>query len=111
MHAVIRTYSGSGATELFDLLERRKSEVEGLMRPIPGFASYHLIKTRDGGTSVTVCQTKAGTDESLKKAKDWIAANASGIHANAPTVLEGPVIVHLSAQDSVIAQAAAPVHA
>ena len=28
MHAVIRTYSGEGAKELFDLPETRKSEVE-----------------------------------------------------------------------------------
>ncbi len=31
MHAVIRTYSGQGAKELFDLLEKRKSEVESLV--------------------------------------------------------------------------------
>ena len=111
MHAVIRTYSGNGAAELFDLLEKRKSEVEGLMRPIRGFASYHLIKTAGGGASVTVCDSKAGTDESLQKAKDWIAANASGIRANPPTVSEGPVIVHLSAQDPAIAQAAVPLTA
>ena len=29
MHAVIRTYSGQGAKELFDLLEKRKAEAEG----------------------------------------------------------------------------------
>lgn len=108
MHAVIRTYSGSGATELFDLLEKRKSEVEGLMRPIRGFASYHLIRTADGGTSVTVCETKAGTDESVQKAREWIASNAAGIRANPPEVSEGPVIVHLSAQDTAVGQAAVP---
>ena len=108
MHAVIRTYSGSAATELFDVLEKRKSEVEGLMRPIRGFASYHLIRTAGGGTSVTICETKAGTDESLQRARDWIAANASGIRAAPPAVSEGPVIVHLSAHDAPVAQAAVP---
>jgi len=34
MHAVVRTYSGKGAKELFDGLEKRKSDVESLMRPI-----------------------------------------------------------------------------
>jgi hypothetical protein len=95
MHAVIRTYSGSGAKELFDLLERRKSDVDDLMRSIDGLESYLLVRTADGGTSVTVCQDKAGTDESMRRAKDWIATNASDIRAAAPAVSEGPVVVQL----------------
>jgi hypothetical protein len=95
MHAVIRTYSGQGAKELFDLLEKRKSDVEGLLRTVSGFVSYSLIRTGDGGISVTVCQDKAGTDDSVKKAKDWIGQNASDIGVNAPKVTDGPVILHL----------------
>lgn len=94
MHAVIRTYSGSGAKELFDLLQERKSDVEDLMRPIEGFVTYLLVRTADGGTSVTVCQNKGGTDESMRRAREWIATNASGIGASEPTVSEGPVILH-----------------
>ena len=47
MHAVIRTYSGHGAKELFDLLEKRKAEVDSLIRPIKGFVSYSLVRTGD----------------------------------------------------------------
>ena len=68
MYAVVRTYSGNGAKELFDVLEKRKSEVEGVMRPIKGFVSYTLARSGDGGFSVTVCQDKAGSDESIKAA-------------------------------------------
>jgi restriction endonuclease Mrr len=95
MHAVIRTYSGSGAKELFDLLEERKSEVESLIRSVKGFVSYSLVRTGDGGITITVCQDKAGTDDSVKKAKDWIGKNASDIGASAPKVSEGPAILHL----------------
>ena len=66
MHAVIRTYSGPSAKKLFDLIEERKREVEGLIRPITGFVSYSLLRTADGGASVTVCQDKAGCDESAR---------------------------------------------
>jgi hypothetical protein len=72
MHAVIRTYSGPAAKKLFDLLEERKREVESIIRPVKGFVSYSLLRTADGGASVTVCQDKAGTDESLRVARDWI---------------------------------------
>ncbi len=108
MHAVIRTYSGTEAKELFDLLEKRKSDVDDLMRSIKGFVTYLLIRTGDGGTSVTVCEDKAGVNESIQRARDWIATNASGIHARAPTVSEGSVIVHLNAGEAPSIAAAMP---
>jgi hypothetical protein len=95
MHAVIRTYSGRGAKELFDLLENRKSDVDQTMRSIQGFVSYLLVRTADGGTSVTVCKDKAGADQSLQRARDWIAANASG-SVPRPEIFEGPVILHVA---------------
>jgi len=95
MHAVVRGYSGKGAKQLFDLLEQHKAEVEKLLRAITGFASYTLARNGDGGFSVTVCADKAGTDASLKVAREWIAKNAANTGAGAPTVMEGPVILHL----------------
>jgi hypothetical protein len=83
MHAVIRIYSGAGGKKLIDLLEQRKGEVEALIRPVKGFVSYSLIRAADGGASVTVCQDKAGTDESMKLAREWIGKNASDIDAPA----------------------------
>lgn len=95
MHAVIRSYSGQGAKGLFDLLENRAAEVESLMRSIRGFVSYTLARTGDGGVSVSVCEDKAGTDESVAKARDWILANAGSTGVGAPGVSEGSVILHL----------------
>ena len=34
MHAVVRTYSGKGAKELIDLIEKNKPEVERLIRGV-----------------------------------------------------------------------------
>jgi hypothetical protein len=95
MHAVIRTFSGSGGKKLLDLLEGRKSEIEGIIRPVKGFVSYLLIRTADGGASITVCEDKAGTDESNRLAKEWIGKNASDLGVSPPTVLEGSVILQL----------------
>lgn len=95
MHTVIRAYSGSGAKELFDLLEKNTSEIESLMRSVQGFVSYTLARTADGGFSVTTCNDKAGTDESVQRAKSWIAENAGGIGASAPAISEGTVVLHV----------------
>ncbi len=96
MHAVVRSYSGSGASERFDLLEQRQAEVESLIRAVQGFVAYSLIRTDDGGVTVTVCQDKAGTDKSLQAARDWIQQNASDLSTNPPAVWEGSVLLHLS---------------
>ena len=96
MHTVIRTYAGSQATALFDMLEDRKSEVEELIRAVAGFESYSLFRTPEGGVSVTTCQDKAGTDESVQLARNWIQENASQLDVHPPTVTEGATILHLT---------------
>jgi restriction endonuclease Mrr len=96
MHAIVRTYSGKGAQELFDALEKHKADVEKLMRSVKGFVGYTLARSGDGGFSVTVCKDKAGVDESVQKAKDWIAKNAASTGVAAPKVSEGSVITHLN---------------
>lgn len=96
MHAVVRNYSGSGAKELFDLLEERKADVESAIGAVTGLVSYSLIRTADGGVSLTVCNDKAGTDQSVQVARDWIQANAPDLGAAPPAVLEGTPIVHVS---------------
>ena len=95
MYAVIRNYSGKGAKELFDIFEKHKAEAEGVMRPIKGFVSYLEACTADGGFTVTVCEDKAGTEESTRAARDWIAKNASNVGAAAPAVSEGTVMVYV----------------
>jgi hypothetical protein len=93
MHTVVREYSGKGAKELFDILEKRRSEVEKVIRPVHGFVSYTLARSHDGGFSVTVCEDKAGADESVKIARDWISKNAGNTGVGAPKVFEGSVII------------------
>ncbi len=96
MHAVVRNYSGSGAKQLFDLLEQHKVDVESTLRKVPGLVSYTLLRIGDGGMSVTVCKDKAGADESMKVAREWIEKNSSNIQANPPVVSEGSAIIAIS---------------
>ncbi|MDB5731171.1 MAG: hypothetical protein JWQ03_1066 [Variovorax sp.] len=93
MYTVVRHYSGQGASALFDVLEEHKVEVESMMRAVKGLVSYTLARSEDGGFSVTVCQDKAGTDESVRVAREWIAKNAGNTGVGAPKVSEGSVIV------------------
>ena len=96
MDVVVRTYTGKGAKELFSLLEKRKNEVEQAMRSVKGLVSYTLARSSDGegGLSMTVCQDKAGTEESVRVAKEWLAANARDTGVGAPKVSMGTIIIH-----------------
>ena len=100
MEVVVRSYSGKGSKELFSLLEKNKGDVEKLMRSVKGFESYTLARSNesDGGLSVTVCQDKAGTEESVRLAKEWISKNGAGISVDAPKVSWGSTIIHAAKQ-------------
>ena len=95
MQVVIRNDSGEGAAELFDLLETHAADVQTLMRSVNGLVSYTLARSENGGFSVTVCLDKTGIDESVQKARDWIAKNAGKTAVVAPEVSLGSVIAHV----------------
>jgi hypothetical protein len=95
MYTIIRSYFGKGAKELFDVVEKNKADVEKLMGSVKGFVSYAVVRSEDGGFTVTVCNDKAGADESVEKARDWIAKNAAGIGVASPKISEGSNILDL----------------
>jgi len=95
MYAVVRTYSGQGASELFDLLGQREADVKELISGVPGFVTYAALRSGDGGVTVTVCQDKAGTDESSRRAADWVKENV-GATADPPAITEGDTVLQFN---------------
>ncbi|MBV8946788.1 MAG: hypothetical protein JO286_18580 [Solirubrobacterales bacterium] len=93
MHVVFRTYSGQGASELFDLLGQREEDVKTLLTGVPGFVSYAAFRTDGGGATVTICQDKAGTDESSRRAAGWVKENVS-TSVDPPAITEGAAVLH-----------------
>jgi hypothetical protein len=93
MYVVIRNYQGSGASELFDLLEQRGEDVRELIGTVPGFVSYAAFRTDGGGATVTICDEKAGADESSRRAAEWVGENVSAA-VNPPVITEGTTVTH-----------------
>jgi hypothetical protein len=93
MHVTIRSYSGQGASELFDLLGQREEDVKTLLTGVPGFVSYAAFRTDGGGAAVTICQDKAGTDESSRRAAEWVKENVSTT-VDPPAITEGSTVLH-----------------
>jgi hypothetical protein len=92
MHVVVRSYSGQGASDLFDAMEQREEEVRELIGGVPGFASYAAFRTGDGVKTVTVCDDKAGTDESSSRAAAWIGENVDA-SVDPPEISEGDTFI------------------
>ena len=96
MYGVMRSYSGDGAKKLASRIEDRKAEVEAVMRSVPGLMTWGLMRTADGCTTFTLCKDKAGADQSVITARQWVNQNASDINAPAPTITEGPVSMRIA---------------
>jgi hypothetical protein len=95
MYATIRQYAGITPAN-FDTLMSRKADVETLIREVPGFVQYDLVRTADGITSMTVCKDQAGTEASSKQVASWIKENLPALQANAPVITGGEDVVHFT---------------
>jgi hypothetical protein len=88
VHVVVRSYTGQGASALFELLEQREPEVTELISSVPGFVSYVAFRSGDGGMTVTTCRDKDGTDETSRRAAAWVGENVDAT-VDPPTMTEG----------------------
>jgi hypothetical protein len=93
MYIVVRRYSGASA--LVDAMVQREQEVRELISTVPGFRAYYAARTGGGGgvATVTVCDDKAGTDESTRRAGEWVRANVSGASIGPPEITEGETYI------------------
>ena len=94
MHAVVRRYSGASA--LNDLLAQRSRDVEQLLRDVPGFVANYAIRDGDELATVTVCDDQAGTQESSRRAAEWVRQNLTGAAMAAPEITEGEAFIQFS---------------
>ena len=94
MYVVVRRYTGASA--LVDAMTQRQQEVRDLISTVPGFRAYYAARTGgDGVATVTVCDSKEGTDESSRRAGEWVRANVTGASAvGAPEITEGETYIN-----------------
>ena len=96
MYATMRQYAGITPT-VFESLMSRKADIEALIRTVPGFIQYDLVRTADGLTTVTVCSDQAGTEASNKSVAEWIGQNLPALQATPPVITKGEDVLHFSA--------------
>jgi quinol monooxygenase YgiN len=94
MFAVIRHYhfkAQDGAT--IDRMVR--DDFVPLIKKANGFIRYYWLDTGDGeGASISVFKDKAGADESIHLAADYVKEHMSKLVTQQPEIIEGPVRAH-----------------
>jgi hypothetical protein len=93
MNVTVRNYSGSGAHELFDVIVENEDAVRSLITEIGGFRAYYLVRTDDGGFTVSVFEEAAGGEESSRRAAEWIRENAADVNADPPKISSGEAAI------------------
>jgi hypothetical protein len=73
----------------------KANDVEQIIKGVPGFVTYFAIRDGDNITSVTVCDSSAGTDESTKRAGVWVKENVQA-KISPPAISEGNVFISFS---------------
>jgi hypothetical protein len=96
MFASIRKYNS--APTLADELVKRQDEIKSVLRPVPGFHAYYLLKTNDGAISMTVCGSQAGADESNRVEANWLKGKLPTFATRAPEITSGELRIHVEAE-------------
>lgn len=87
MYIVVRTWTNAGV--LADAMLERQQDVTDIISGVPGFVAYYATRAGDTLTSVTVCDSQAGTEESTRLAGEWVKKNVTGASLGAPQIAEG----------------------
>lgn len=91
MYAVIRRYEG-----VTDPAEAGRLVDEGfvtLLRRVPGFVAYYWVDAGDAVmVSTSVFEDRAGADESVRRAADFVRDNLAALLPNPPQVTAGQVV-------------------
>jgi hypothetical protein len=94
MHAVVRHYHFKAS----DSATIDKAIHDGfvpLIKKAKGFVRYYWLDTGKGeGASVSVFRDKAGADESVHLAADYVKNHLSKLVTQKPEIIEGPVKAH-----------------
>ena len=94
MFAVIRHYHFN-PKDSAEIDRRVREEFVPIVKKAKGFVRYYWLDTGKGeGASVSVFRDKAGADESVRLAADYVQTHLSKLRIQKPEIIEGPIKAH-----------------
>ena len=93
MFAVIRHYHFS-PKDGAEIDRRIREEFVPIVKSAKGFVRYYWLDTGGEGASVSVYKDKAGADESVRLAADYVKEHLSKLLTQKPEIIQGPIKAH-----------------
>ena len=94
MFAVIRHYHFDPKDGV-EIDRRIREEFVPIVKSAKGFVRYYWLDTGDGeGASLSVYKDKAGADESVRLAADYVKEHLSKLLTQKPEIIQGPIKAH-----------------
>jgi hypothetical protein len=94
MFAVIRHYH-INPKDSAEIDRRIREDFVPIVKKANGFVRYYWLDTGKGeGASVSVFRDKAGADESIQLAADYVQKHLSKLITQKPEIIEGPIKAH-----------------
>jgi hypothetical protein len=91
MYAAVRRYEG--ITDDAEAARLVRESFMPLLEDLSGFIAYYWVDAGEGVmASLSVFEDKAGADESVTLAHQWVQDNAASLIPNPPQVTEGLVV-------------------
>jgi hypothetical protein len=94
MYITVRRYQNARA--LADAMSAHGDDVNAQISAVQGFVSYYSTTDGDTVTSITVCEDKAGCDESTRVAREWAREHVNPPLTSPPEVSGGEVFINFS---------------
>ncbi|PYJ36264.1 MAG: hypothetical protein DME79_00005 [Verrucomicrobia bacterium] len=94
MFAIIRHYHFN-PKDSAEIDRRIREDFVPIVKKAKGFVRYYWLDTGQGeGASFSVFKDKAGADESVRLAADYVHEHLSKLLTQKPEIIEGPIKAH-----------------
>jgi hypothetical protein len=94
MYAAIRRYKIVPGS-VGGLTKEVKEGFVPIVSNVPGFKQYFWVNAGDDVMfSVSVYENRAGAEESVRRAADWVRDHIAALLPNPPEITTGEVVVH-----------------
>jgi hypothetical protein len=85
-------------TDIDELSELERDGFLPIVESVPGFVAYYVVDAGEGmASSITICEDKAGVDESTSRASEWVQEHALDFIESGPAVVTGVVTAETAA--------------
>src|ERR1700694_5835966 len=91
--AIRKYYIIPGTVE--EWMQRVQQGFVPLISQVPGFQAYYALKVReDEAVTISIFDTQAGAEESVRRAAAWVANNLAALNQGLPEITVGHVSVY-----------------